>query len=153
MKMILQRVSHASVSVNDQCIAHIQQGLLIFLGIAHDDTQMQADDLVLKVIHLRCFDDDQGKMNCSLEQVKGSILLVSQFTLYGNCEKGRRPSFDEAALPDKANALYEYVIAKFKSYQVPVQTGQFRANMQVQLLNDGPVTFILEKRLIPHGHL
>ena len=120
------------------------QGMLVFLGVTHSDTKEQADQLIKKVTELRIFNDDVGKMNCSIEDIQGEFLVVSQFTLYGNCQKGRRPSFNDAADPSVANELYEYFISQLKLKQLKVKTGQFGAMMDVSLVNDGPVTFTLE---------
>ncbi len=145
MRLLIQRVSTASVTVENTIIGQINQGLLVLLGVAHDDTQAKAIELVDKLIELRIFDDAQGKMNLSVQDVKGEVLVVSQFTLYGNCDKGRRPSFDGAANPTLAQELYDFVITTLKARNIPVATGQFRATMQVALVNDGPVTFLLDK--------
>lgn len=145
MRLLIQRVSSASVTVEGKIIGQINQGLLVLLGVAHDDSHTTAAELVDKLIELRVFDDAQGKMNLSVQDIKGEILVVSQFTLYGNCDKGRRPSFDEAANPLLAQELYNSFITLLKTKNIPVASGQFRATMQVALVNDGPVTFLLEK--------
>ena len=145
MRMILQRVQEASVSVERQQISATNQGWLILLGISESDDESLIEPMCKKVVHLRAFNDDQNKMNCSLLDLGGEILLVSQFTLYGDCRKGRRPSFTKAAPPDKADSLYQLVAKTFRSvWNVPVQTGEFGAHMEVRLLNDGPVTFIID---------
>lgn len=144
MRCVLQRVKQAQVRAEGQVVGAIGGGLLVFLGIAREDTLVQADELAKKIIELRIFEDKAGKMNLSALQVGSEILVVSQFTLYGNCDKGRRPSFDEAAEPVQAEGLYEYFIQALKKNDVKVATGRFRAMMEVELVNDGPVTFILD---------
>lgn len=145
MKIVLQRVNQASVSVDGTVVGAIKKGVLILLGIHKDDTRNQADFLASKCAELRVFSDENGKMNLSLKDIKGEALVVSQFTLYGDCRKGRRPSYTEAAEPLKGNELYEYFVLKMKEHVSVVQTGIFGAMMQVSLINDGPVTLILEK--------
>lgn len=145
MKILIQRVKSAHVKVGSETVGQINQGLLVFLGVAKTDTQAQADFLVDKLISLRIFDDAEGKMNLALTDVKAEVLVVSQFTLYGQCDKGRRPSFDQAADPALAESLYEYFISKVKQSGISVQTGKFRAMMDVALINDGPVTFLIER--------
>ena len=145
MKFVVQRVKNAQVDVNDKTIGKIDNGFLVLIGITHTDTKEIADYLVRKLINLRIFEDEKGKMNLSLNDVNGSILLVSQFTLYADCFGGNRLSFVEAAKPDFANELYEYIISECKKKVDKVETGIFGANMKVSLLNDGPVTIILEK--------
>ena len=144
MKLVIQRVKQAQVAVESEVIGQINKGALIFLGIAQKDSFRQADWLIKKIIELRIFDDQDGKMNLSAFEVGAQFLVVSQFTLYGNCAKGRRPSFDEAAEPKKAQELYDYFVEGLKKNKVVVATGRFRAMMEVSLINDGPVTFILE---------
>ncbi len=144
MKAILQRVSKAHVAVDDHIISSIGQGILVLLGVAHGDGEAEADYLVDKIINLRIFHDHQGKMNRSLIDVGGELLVVSQFTLLGNCRKGRRPSFTGAAPPNEANRLYTYFTEKAAAQGVAVQTGQFQAEMDVSLVNHGPVTLMLE---------
>jgi D-tyrosyl-tRNA(Tyr) deacylase len=146
MKAVIQRVSSARVEVDGKTTGSIGRGTLVLLGVEKGDTERQADWLAEKITGLRIFEDNAGKMNLALADIGGGILAVSQFTLAGNCAKGRRPSFDAAAPPDEANRLYEYFVAKLKSLDVPVATGIFQAMMQVHLVNDGPVTFILENR-------
>ena len=144
MKLVLQRVKQAKVKVDSEIVGSIGVGVLVFLGIAKDDTTEQADYFVQKLSQLRMFDDPQGKMNLSAVDIKAEFLIVSQFTLYGDCRKGRRPSFDQAAEPVQAQALYNYFVEKLRHQNIKVETGQFKAMMEVSLVNDGPVTFILE---------
>ncbi|MDD9301141.1 MAG: D-tyrosyl-tRNA(Tyr) deacylase [Desulfobacter sp.] len=146
MKAIVQRVKNAQVTVDNTIISRITKGLMVLLGVADKDSEKEADYLVDKIIHLRVFEDDQGKMNLSLKDVKGELLVVSQFTLMGDCKKGRRPSFIKAARPEEANRLYTYFTAKAADAGVVVKTGQFQANMDVSLVKQGPVTLILESR-------
>lgn len=147
MKFVIQRVSNASVSVDNKVIGAIDKGYMVLIGIGKDDTTKEADRLVDKMLKLRIFDDADGKTNLSLADVEGSLLLISQFTLYADCRKGNRPSFINAAPPAQAENLYEYIIAKCKE-QVPcVQTGSFGADMMVQLTNSGPFTIILDSDL------
>ncbi len=145
MKFVVQRVKKAQVDVEGKTVGKIDKGFLVLIGITHEDTRETADYLVKKLINLRIFEDTNEKMNLSLKDVNGSLLLVSQFTLYADCSSGNRPSFTNAAKPDFANELYEYVVEKCKEQIEVVQTGIFGADMQVELLNDGPVTIILEK--------
>ena len=144
MRAVVQRVSEGSVSVGGEITGRIGQGLLVFLGVARQDTTAGAEYLADKIVHLRIFEDDAGKLNRSLLEVGGEMLVVSQFTLYGDCRKGRRPSFVDAAPPETAQALYEHFVAKVGQHGVRVATGRFRALMSVSLVNDGPVTLILE---------
>jgi D-tyrosyl-tRNA(Tyr) deacylase len=144
MRIVLQRVARARVDVAGETVGSIGAGLLILLGVTHPDTPEDADYLASKVIQLRIFPDDAGRMNRSLLDVGGALLVVSQFTLYGDCRKGRRPGFDQAAPPEQARSLYEYFVQRVKSSNVTVQTGVFQAEMQIHLVNDGPVTFILD---------
>lgn len=144
MRAVLQRVNQSKVEVETKTVGEIQRGLLILLGVAKGDTTADADYLAQKISQLRIFEDPDGKMNLSVSDTEASVLVVSQFTLYGDCRKGRRPSFDQAAPPAQAEELYEYFVNQFRQMSIPVQTGQFRASMQVSLINDGPVTFILE---------
>ncbi len=146
MRAVIQRVKQSSVSVNHQIIGEIGKGLLVLLGVAKEDSEKDADFLADKIVNLRIFEDENNKMNRSLIDTGGEMLVVSQFTLLGDCRKGRRPSFTEAAEPDKANALYEYFVRQVKQKGIRVQTGQFRAMMDVALINDGPVTLIVESR-------
>jgi len=146
MKVVLQRVSEASVSVGHEQIGAIKKGLLLLVGIHEDDSLEQMQWLCDKILKLRVFDDGDGKMNLSVQDVEGALLVVSQFTLYGDYEKGNRPSYMQAAGPDKAEKLYENMIAYFKSNSnLNVETGKFGAYMDVQLQNDGPVTLVLER--------
>lgn len=144
MKAIIQRVSNARVTVKERKIAQIDKGILVLLGVKREDTQQEAEFLAKKTVNLRIFNDRDGKMNLSLPDTKGEVLVVSQFTLYGNCKKGRRPSFIEAASPEKADLLYQYYVECLRREGISVQTGQFQAMMQVELTNDGPVTIILD---------
>ena len=145
MKFVVQRVRNAHVEVDGKIVGKINKGFLVLIGVTHEDTKENADYLVKKLINLRVFRDEEEKMNLALKDVGGELLLISQFTLYANCEKGNRPSFVEAAKPDKANELYEYIIEECKKQIEVVETGIFGADMKVNLLNDGPVTIILEK--------
>ncbi len=144
MRAVIQRVKSASVKVDGELVSEIGAGLLIFLGIAHDDSQAEIDYIANKAAHLRIFEDADGKMNCSLLDTGGSALVVSQFTLYGDCRKGRRPSFIHAARPETANALYEAFIAALKQQNIQTYGGTFQAMMDVELINDGPVTILLD---------
>ncbi|HZL90063.1 MAG TPA: D-aminoacyl-tRNA deacylase [Pirellulaceae bacterium] len=146
MKAVLQRVKRASVTVEGQIVGQIGQGILILLGVEQGDSEADARQLADKTVDLRIFDDPQGKMNLSLADVHGSLLVVSQFTLLGDCRKGRRPSFIHAAPPELAEKLYETFVAAAGVRGIPVATGKFRAMMDVELVNDGPVTLILESR-------
>lgn len=145
MKLVIQRVKHAKVEVENKIVGKIGQGFLVLLGVGPDDTKEIADYLVQKLIKLRVFEDENGKMNLGLKDINGELLIVSQFTLYADCTGGNRPSFTLAAKPDKANELYEYFISKCEEENVKVDHGIFGADMKVELLNDGPVTIILEK--------
>lgn len=146
MKAVIQRVSKAQVDVEEKTVGRIAHGVLVLLGVEKGDGERDADWLADKIVNLRIFEDDTGKMNLALPEIGGSLLAVSQFTLAGNCAKGRRPSFDSAAPPAEANRLYEYFVARVRARGVPVETGIFQAMMAVSLVNDGPVTFILESR-------
>lgn len=146
MRAVIQRVSEGSVSVEGKIIGEINQGLVILLGVTHDDTREDADYLSEKIANLRIFNDDAGKMNRSLLDVSGAVLAISQFTLYGNTRKGRRPSFVEAAPPEIADPLYEYFMANIREKGVVVEKGQFGAMMQVKIFNDGPVTILLDSQ-------
>lgn len=146
MKAVVQRVKNAHVTVDNTIISNIGNGLMVLLGIQQGDTEQEADFLVEKIIHLRIFEDTQGKMNLSLKDLKSELLVISQFTLVGDCKKGRRPSFTRAADPDRANALYEYFIGRAIESGVVTKSGQFQANMDVSLVNQGPVTLVLDTR-------
>lgn len=144
MRAVLTRVSSASVTIDNQVVGRIGKGFLILLGIGPEDTEAQCRYLAEKALSLRIFEDDQGKMNLGLDQVGGQVLVVSQFTLYGNCRKGRRPSFTEAAPPQLGNELYEKFLSICAELGYPPQHGQFGADMKVASVNDGPVTLILD---------
>lgn len=145
MKLVVQRVKNAKVEVDEKTVGNIEKGYLVLLGVTHTDTKEIADYLVKKLCNLRVFNDENGKMNLNLKQVGGSLLIVSQFTLYGDCSEGNRPSFTNAAKPDIANELYEYFCQKCADNNIKVEKGVFGADMKVSLLNDGPVTIILER--------
>ena len=149
MRAVVQRVERASVAVNGRVVGEIGSGLLVLLGVSRSDRESDADYLVQKIIGLRIFEDEQGKMNRSVAEVSGAILMVSQFTLYGDVHRGKRPSFDEAARPEEARKLYEYAVNKIREAGLRCETGEFQAMMKVSLVNDGPVTILLdsEKKL------
>ena len=144
MRLVVQRVTEARVTVNNGATGSIRTGLLVFLGVSRTDTVADADYLTGKLLGLRIFSDEDGKMNRNLQEAGGSLLIVSQFTLYGDCRKGRRPSFDQAAPPDQAQDLYNYFVESAKRGPVPVETGVFQAMMQVHIVNDGPVTILMD---------
>ena len=144
MRAVVQRVSEASVSVDGEIVSRIGKGLLILLGVGADDTESDAEYLADKIANLRIFEDEKGKMNLSVLDVGGEAMVVSQFTLYGDCRKGRRPSFTQAARPDKAQALYSYFILRLREEGVPTREGVFQAHMKVNLTNEGPVTILLD---------
>ncbi len=144
MRAVVQRVSSSKVSVDEEVVGQINRGLMVLLGVTHSDTSKDVDYMVDKVTNLRIFEDEDEKMNLSLKDIKGELLVVSQFTLYGDARKGRRPSFSEAARPEIANPLYEEFIEKIKQQGINVGTGKFGAHMMVDLTNDGPVTILLE---------
>ena len=146
MRLLIQRVSQATVTVNGNNAGSIRTGLLVFLGIAKTDTNVDADYLAGRLLGLRIFPDEAGKMNRSVEEAGGALLIVSQFTLYGDCRKGHRPSFDQAAPPDLAQPLYEYFVEAARRGRVPVETGVFQAAMEVILINQGPVTILLDSK-------
>jgi len=146
MKAVVQRVKKSSVVVDNTIVSSIGNGLMVLLGVGDGDTQRDADFLVEKIINLRIFEDDNGKMNISLKDVNGELLVVSQFTLLADCRKGRRPSYIKAAPPEKANALYEYFIGRAVEMGVVVKSGVFQAMMDVSLINQGPVTLILDTK-------
>ena len=145
MKFVVQRVKNAKVNIDNKTVGKIDKGFLVLIGITFTDTKEIADYLIKKLINLRVFEDEKGKMNLSLKDKGGSLLLVSQFTLYADCSSGNRPSFTMAAKPDLAEELYEYIISECKKKIDTVETGIFGADMKVELINDGPVTIILEK--------
>lgn len=146
MRAVLQRVTRASVTVDGETIGAIERGFLVLLGVAQGDQESDAQYLADKTAGLRVFEDPQGKMNLAVKDVGGGVLVVSQFTLLGDCTKGRRPSFVDAAPPEVAERLYEVYVAAIALAGIPVATGKFRANMQVSLVNDGPVTMLLDSR-------
>lgn len=145
MKALIQRVKSASVTIDGELYSKIGKGLLVFLGVEKEDTVENCEKLSQKVLNLRIFEDENDKMNLSVNDVKGEILVVSQFTLCGDCKKGTRPSFDKAAHPDIAVKLYEDFVEKIRASGLKTETGKFRAVMDVELINDGPVTFMVEK--------
>lgn len=151
MKLVIQRVKHASVTVDGNVTGKIGKGFLVLIGIANYDTKEIADQYLKKLLNLRIFEDENGKTNLSLKDVNGELLLVSQFTLYADCRKGNRPSFINAGAPDMAEALYEYMIEACRKEIPVVETGIFGADMQVELLNDGPFTIVLDERLFQKG--
>lgn len=146
MRAVIQRVKHASVSVDNQITGEIEQGFLVLLGVTHTDTEKEVDWLAKKITDLRVFNDSEDKMNLGLKDVNGELLIISQFTLYGNCIKGRRPAFIDAAKPDMANELYEKFLKKCKDLGFKTEAGIFGADMKVELLNDGPVTLIIDTK-------
>lgn len=148
MRAVVQRVSRAEVRVEGRVVGAIGRGLLVLVGIAREDTPETGKALAEKIAHLRVFDDDQGRMNRSLLEAGGAVLCVSQFTLYGDCRKGRRPSYDRAAPPAAAQTLYESFLVALRALGVQVETGEFRALMDVELVNDGPVTLLLDSERV-----
>jgi len=146
MRAVIQRVKESSVTVKNEIIGKIGRGLLVLLGVANEDKANDAEYLADKITNLRIFEDDKGKMNRSLLETGGEMIVVSQFTLLGDCRKGRRPSFMNAADPEKANELYEHFVKEVRQKGVSVKTGRFRAMMEVSLINDGPVTIIMENK-------
>ncbi len=146
MRAVIQRVSRASVSVEGKVLGSIGLGLVVLLGVARDDEERDADYLLEKIVGLRIFKDEAGKFNLSLEDVGGDLMVVSQFTLFGDCRKGRRPSFSDAASPDLAERLYDHFVSASRKTGLTVATGEFRAMMSVELANDGPVTLMLDSR-------
>ena len=144
MKFVIQRVTHADVVVDGNEIGRIGKGFMVLIGVSKEDDKAIADKMVDKMIKLRIFEDENGKTNLSLDDVGGELLLISQFTLYANCKKGNRPSFIDAGAPDEANALYEYIIERCKERVNVVERGEFGADMEVSLLNDGPFTIVLD---------
>lgn len=147
MKLVIQRVSEASVKIDGKVVGSIGRGFLVLIGVGQNDTKEEADYYIKKMIGLRIFEDENGKTNLALKDVNGELLLVSQFTLYANCKKGNRPSFIEAGSPDQAEALYQYMIEECKKQVPVVQTGEFGADMKVSLVNDGPFTVILDENI------
>jgi D-aminoacyl-tRNA deacylase len=145
MKIVIQRVKKASVTIDGHVKGEIEKGLLLLIGIGKGDTVQMVDSMTQKIMKLRIFADEQGKTNLSVTDIKGEILAVSQFTLYADCKKGNRPNFLQAAMPDEANRLYNYFVEKLKNYEIKVESGEFGADMEVSLLNDGPFTVILEE--------
>jgi D-tyrosyl-tRNA(Tyr) deacylase len=146
MRAVVQRVTRARVTVDDETTGAIEQGLVVLLGVTHDDTKADADYLASKIVSLRIFDDADGKMNVSLKEIDGGLLVVSQFTLYGDVRRGLRPSWSDAAPPEVAEPLYEYFVESSRKLIARVATGSFRKTMQVELVNDGPVTIMLDSR-------
>jgi D-aminoacyl-tRNA deacylase len=144
MRAVVQRVTKASVSVGEATVGSIGLGLLVLLGVSKSDTAASADYMVEKVLGLRIFEDADGKMNRNVQEVKGAVLVVSQFTLFGDVRRGKRPSFDDAAVPEKAKDLYEYVLKGIRERGIECATGEFRAMMRVSLVNDGPVTILID---------
>lgn len=144
MKFVIQRVTHASVTVGRDVLGKIEKGFMVLIGIEDSDTQAVADKMISKMLGLRIFEDEDGKMNLALKDVGGGLLLISQFTLYADCKKGNRPSFVKAGKPDMAEPMYEYIIEKCREQIKNTQKGQFGADMKVELLNDGPVTIVLD---------
>ena len=145
MKLVIQRVSKASVEVSNKVVGKIDKGFMVLIGIKKGDTTKEADYLVKKLCNMRIFEDENGKMNLSVKDVKGKLLIISQFTLYANCQSGNRPSFTDAQKPDEANELYEYFCKKCQEENIEVEKGIFGAHMDVSLVNDGPVTIVIEK--------
>lgn len=144
MRAVVQKVSSSKVTVDGEITGQINEGLLVLLGVTHEDTSKDVDYMIDKTLNLRIFEDEDGKMNLSLKDIGGELLVVSQFTLYGDCRKGRRPSFSEAAKPEFANELYEEYVAKAKAEGIKVGTGRFRTHMVVDITNEGPVTMLLD---------
>ena len=144
MRFVVQRVTHASVTVDGNVIGKIGQGFMVLIGVSDEDTKDIADKMVKKLLGLRIFEDENGKTNLDIHTVGGSLLLISQFTLYADCKHGNRPSFIKAGKPDMANEMYEYIIAKCREQVETVETGEFGADMKVELLNDGPFTILLD---------
>ncbi|HEV3306906.1 MAG TPA: D-aminoacyl-tRNA deacylase [Candidatus Sulfotelmatobacter sp.] len=148
MRAVVQRVSRAQVTVGGEITGQIGLGLLVLLGVGRDDTEADATYLAEKIVGLRVFEDDQGKMNRSAQEVGGSVLAVSQFTLYGDVRRGKRPSFDAAAPPERARQLYEFFVEQIRAAGLPCETGRFQEMMKVELVNEGPVTILLDSRKI-----
>ena len=148
MRLVIQRVTEASVTVAGQCVGAIRQGMVVLIGVGQGDTSQTANRLIDKLVNLRIFADENGKMNRSVVDVKGSLLLISQFTLYADCRKGRRPAFTDAATPAEAKMLYEWFVERCRETGVPVACGIFAADMQVAMINDGPVTIIFDSQIV-----
>jgi D-tyrosyl-tRNA(Tyr) deacylase len=147
MRIVIQRVREASVKINDEIVGEIQQGLLVLLGIEHVDSELDVDYLIQKLIHLRIFGDEEGKMNLSVSDISGDLLIVSQFTLFADTKKGNRPSFIRSARSEQARPLYEYFLSQLKkSFSGKIEKGVFGGDMQVELINDGPVTIIIDSK-------
>ena len=146
MRLVIQRVNHAGVQVSGKEIASCGKGLLVLLGVTHDDSMEDVEYCASKTLGLRIFEDEDEKMNLSIQDIQGEILVVSQFTLYGDIRQGRRPSFVNSAKPDKANELYEEYVKYLQKENIPVSTGQFGADMKVELINDGPVTILVDSK-------
>jgi D-tyrosyl-tRNA(Tyr) deacylase len=146
MRAVVQRVSRAQVAVDGEIVGQIGRGLLVLLGVTHADTELDADCLADKIAGLRIFEDENGKMNLDTASVGGGVLVVSQFTLYGDVRRGKRPSFDAAAPPEHARRLYDYFVERIRAAGLPCQTGRFQEMMQVELVNDGPVTILLDSK-------
>lgn len=146
MRAIIQRVSQANVKIKGKLVGEIGEGLLVLLGVGKEDTEEDIEYLIKKILNLRIFGDEKGKMNVSLLDIEGELLIVSQFTLYGDVRKGRRPSFTDSASPDKAKKMYEQFIKKCIEQNIDVETGEFGAEMDVSLINDGPVTILLDSK-------
>ncbi len=144
MRAVVQRVTQASVTVGGVITGAIGSGLFVLLGVARNDTTGSADYIVEKLLGLRIFEDQDGKMNRSVREIGGAVLVVSQFTIFGDVRRGKRPSFDDAARPEQARSLYEYVVGQIRQQGIPCETGQFQARMQVTLINDGPVTILID---------
>ena len=151
MRFLIQRTAQAQVTVDDNVIGSIGKGYLVLIGVCDSDTEETADLYIRKMLGLRIFEDEAGKTNLSLQDVKGGLLLVSQFTLYASCKKGNRPGFSEAGSPEHAKRLYEYIIARCRETVPVVQTGEFGAEMKVSLVNDGPFTIMLDESILPAG--
>ena len=146
MRAVIQRVLRASVTVENRVVGEIERGLLVLLGVGNDDGERDALYLLEKIVGLRIFDDREGRMNLSLLDTNGALLVVSQFTLFGDARRGKRPSYSDAAAPDKAKNLYEFFVAEARKQIATVETGQFQAMMRVELINDGPVTILLDSQ-------
>jgi len=146
MRAVVQRVSRASVEVNGELTGEIGKGLLVLLGVAQDDSEVDADYLAGKIAGLRIFEDDAGKMNLNVAEIGGAVLAVSQFTLFGDVRRGKRPSFDAAARPEQAKALYEYFVERIRASGLCCETGRFQEMMAVEMVNDGPVTILLDSK-------